>query len=71
VQEGDPLAHARQSVAGVRAGSAASRAWLKLVDVAPGRTPFPWTSGGAWTVYAVWALAATALAIAAVHRRDQ
>jgi hypothetical protein len=47
------------------------RAWLKLVEVAPGQTPFPWTTGGAWTVYAVWALAAAALAIAAVHRRDQ
>ncbi|MHC0430359.1 ABC transporter permease [Streptomyces sp. O3] len=47
-------------------------AWARLVAVdstPPG--PFPWTTGGAWTVYALWALGATALAVTGVHRRDQ
>ncbi|MFP3986612.1 ABC transporter permease subunit [Streptomyces sp. E11-3] len=48
------------------------QAWRRLVEVefSP-PTAFPWTTGGAWTVYAVWALAATALAVTSVHRRDQ
>lgn len=47
-------------------------AWQRLVEVAPGPAarPWPWTVTGAWTVYAVWALAAAALAVTAVHRRD-
>ncbi|WP_274543554.1 MULTISPECIES: hypothetical protein [unclassified Streptomyces] len=32
---------------------------------------FPWSEAGAWTVYALWALAAGAVAVYAVHRRDQ
>ncbi|THA63260.1 ABC transporter permease [Streptomyces sp. A0642] len=32
---------------------------------------YPWTVSGAWTVYAVWALLAGAVAVTAVHRRDQ
>ncbi|MFF1924276.1 ABC transporter permease [Streptomyces sp. NPDC058221] len=32
---------------------------------------FPWGAGGAWTVYALWALVAGVLAVVAVHRRDQ
>ncbi len=47
------------------------RAWLRLVDTGHGPEPFPWTTGGAWTVYAVWACAACALAVACTHRRDQ
>jgi ABC-2 type transport system permease protein len=31
---------------------------------------YPWTTGGAWTVYAVWSLGAVAVALVAVHRRD-
>lgn len=30
------------------------QAWLRLVEVGPRRPDFPWTTGGAWTVYAVW-----------------
>ncbi|WP_030546833.1 ABC transporter permease [Streptomyces albus] len=47
-------------------------AWNRLVAVEgfpPG--PYPWTTSGAWTVYAAWALAGAALAVAAVHHRDQ
>lgn len=32
---------------------------------------YPWTAGGAWTVYALWALAACAVAVVAADRRDQ
>ncbi|MGW5861393.1 ABC transporter permease [Streptomyces sp. NPDC055239] len=47
------------------------KAWIRLVEVNHQPQGFPWTLGGAWTVFAVWALAATAVAIAGVHRRDQ
>ncbi|MFI9115214.1 ABC transporter permease [Streptomyces venezuelae] len=46
------------------------RAWLKLVDFRSLPTDFPWTTGGAWTVYVVWILAAAAVAIVGVRRRD-
>lgn len=52
----------------------ASSAWMRLVDVRydPGMgVPFPWTVGGAWTVYALWALGAAAVAVFAAPRRDQ
>ncbi|MER7666578.1 ABC transporter permease subunit [Streptomyces sp. NPDC096193] len=47
------------------------QAWLRLVEVGPRQTDFPWTTGGAWTVYAVWALTAAVLAVTSAHRRDQ
>ncbi|MEU0368658.1 ABC transporter permease subunit [Streptomyces sp. NPDC006283] len=47
------------------------RAWLRLVDVNYSPAAFPWGTGGAWTVYAVWACAACAIAVVSVHRRDQ
>lgn len=47
------------------------RAWFRLVATHPQPTEFPWTTTGAWTVYAVWALAAATLAITSQHRRDQ
>nr|WP_206442000.1 ABC transporter permease subunit [Streptomyces boncukensis] len=48
-------------------------AWVRLDDVqgTEHRADFPWTTTGAWTVYAGWALASAAVAVAAVHRRDQ
>ncbi|OSP39351.1 ABC transporter permease [Streptomyces sp. 13-12-16] len=46
-------------------------AWLRLVEVGDSPTLFPWTTGGAWTVYAVWACAACAIAVTSVHLRDQ
>jgi ABC-2 type transport system permease protein len=54
-------------------------AWMRLVDVAYdprsiayGHSPaHPWTIAGAWTVYALWALAAATITVASVHRRDQ
>jgi hypothetical protein len=47
------------------------RAWLRLADAGNTPTDFPWTNTGAWIVYAAWPLAATLLAVAIVHRRDQ
>ncbi|MFC8127670.1 ABC transporter permease [Streptomyces sp. NPDC057302] len=46
-------------------------AWDRLAQ--PGGPPdlFPWTATGAWTVYAAWALAAAAITVTAVQRRDQ
>ncbi|MFG2348892.1 ABC transporter permease [Streptomyces phaeochromogenes] len=46
-------------------------AWIRLVDVDQQPVAYPWTLNGAWTVYAVWALAAAAVAVASVQRRDQ
>ncbi|MFJ8751661.1 ABC transporter permease subunit [Streptomyces sp. NPDC102441] len=47
------------------------RAWLRLVDVGYSPPAFPWTVGGAWMVYAVWACAACAVAVTSVQVRDQ
>ncbi|MBL1100033.1 hypothetical protein [Streptomyces coffeae] len=46
-------------------------AWLRLAEFGSPSVPYPWTTGGAWIVYAVWALAAAGLTVAVVHRRDQ
>lgn len=47
------------------------QAWLRLVAVNYHPLHYPWTIGGAWTVYAVWAVAAAAITVVGVHRRDQ
>ncbi|MER7110925.1 ABC transporter permease subunit [Streptomyces sp. NPDC000229] len=47
------------------------QAWLRLVAVDDAPTTYPWTTGGAWTVYAVWALVSAAVAVTGVRRRDQ
>ncbi|MEU8943515.1 ABC transporter permease (plasmid) [Streptomyces goshikiensis] len=47
------------------------QAWSRLVEVGSPRTDFPWTTGGAWTVYAVWALTTAVLAVTSAQRRDQ
>ncbi|MGW6963725.1 ABC transporter permease subunit [Streptomyces zaomyceticus] len=47
------------------------RAWERLVDVgSPTPSDFAWSTGGAWTVYALWVLGAAAVAIAGIRRRD-
>lgn len=47
-------------------------AWERLAQPGGGAPdPYPWTAAGAWTVYGVWALAAAAIAVTAVQRRDQ
>ncbi|MER7481340.1 hypothetical protein ABTX60_27515 [Streptomyces sp. NPDC126510] len=47
------------------------RACFRLVDVDYSPVAFPWTVGGAWTVHAVWACAACAVAVTSVRLRDQ
>ncbi|WP_329454079.1 ABC transporter permease [Streptomyces sp. NBC_01497] len=47
------------------------QAWNRLAEVSHSPTAFPWTDGGAWTVYAVWAFTAAGLAVTSAHRRDQ
>ncbi|MDX3226106.1 ABC transporter permease subunit [Streptomyces sp. ME19-01-6] len=47
------------------------QAWRRLVAVDYHALHYPWTIGGAWTVYAVWAVAAAAITVVGVHRRDQ
>ncbi|MFD9471912.1 hypothetical protein [Streptomyces goshikiensis] len=41
------------------------------MEVGSPQTGFPWTTGGAWTVYAVWALTTAVLAVTSAQRRDQ
>ncbi|MFI6420319.1 ABC transporter permease [Streptomyces sp. NPDC050842] len=47
-------------------------AWRRLTQVGDSPVPveYPWTAGGAWTVYAAWSLGAAAVALIAVNRRD-
>ncbi|MEU8629233.1 ABC transporter permease [Streptomyces sp. NPDC048669] len=47
-------------------------AWERLTSTAMQRSHdlFPWTIAGAWTVYALWAVAAGAVTVFAAHRRD-
>lgn len=48
-------------------------AWdrLSVSDLHHASEPYPWTTAGAWTVYALWALLAGVVTVVAVHRRDQ
>ncbi|KUL43833.1 ABC transporter permease [Streptomyces sp. NRRL F-4489] len=47
-------------------------AWERLVQMGDpfGSSPYPATIGGSWLVYAAWPLAAAAVAVVAVRRRD-
>ncbi|MEV5971372.1 ABC transporter permease [Streptomyces sp. NPDC051921] len=47
------------------------RAWQRLLQTGNWEVPYPWTAGGAWLVYATWALVAAGVAILAVGHRDQ
>ncbi|MGW1228907.1 ABC transporter permease [Streptomyces sp. NPDC001515] len=46
-------------------------AWARLMQITEKPAHYPWSAAGAWTVYAVWAVVAAAVAIFAVKRRDQ
>ncbi|EPH40069.1 ABC transporter permease [Streptomyces aurantiacus] len=46
-------------------------AWRRLTEPGAHFEAYPWSAGGAWTVYAVWALAAVAVTVFSVERRDQ
>ncbi|GAA2446062.1 ABC transporter permease [Actinomadura vinacea] len=45
-------------------------AWERLGQAVQDAVPYPWTTGGAWTVYAVWALACVLITLVGVQRRD-
>ncbi|MFI1413487.1 hypothetical protein ACH4Y0_26715 [Streptomyces sp. NPDC020707] len=51
--------------------AAPAGAWNRLTAVGHQPDAHPWTTGGAWTVYAVWAVAAAFVAVASVNCRDQ
>ncbi|WP_030690131.1 ABC transporter permease [Streptomyces globisporus] len=47
-------------------------AWQRLADAGPpAEELFPWSAGGAWLVYALWALGGAAVTVLAVRGRDQ
>ncbi|WP_405596813.1 MULTISPECIES: ABC transporter permease subunit [unclassified Streptomyces] len=47
-------------------------AWNRLMEIPfTPQIPYPWTSTGAWIVYAAWALGAVAVACTVVQRQDQ
>lgn len=46
-------------------------AWRRLAEPGGNFGAYPWSAGGAWTVYAVWAVAAAGIAVFSVGRRDQ
>ncbi|WP_431770848.1 ABC transporter permease [Streptomyces cucumeris] len=47
-------------------------AWFRLTRSGVyGGVAHSWTTGGAWCVYAVWAVVAAGVAVAVVHRHDQ
>lgn len=46
------------------------RAWIRIAEIEFGSQPYPWTTSGAWTVYAVWAVLAAILTVVVAQRRD-
>ncbi|MGA4838363.1 ABC transporter permease [Streptomyces sp. G45] len=46
-------------------------AWERLTQPGTLQTAYPWSVGGAWTVYGVWALGAVVITVMGVGRRDQ
>ncbi|MGW0119972.1 hypothetical protein [Streptomyces sp. NPDC003327] len=49
------------------AGPAVSPRWRPVAEAAFDRA-YPWTTGGAWLVYALWVLGASAVRVLAVRR---
>nr|WP_281171608.1 hypothetical protein [Salinispora cortesiana] len=43
---------------------------MRIADIEFGSQPYLWTTSGAWTVYAVWAVLATILTVVVAQRRD-
>ncbi|MDT0342677.1 ABC transporter permease [Streptomyces litchfieldiae] len=46
-------------------------AWSRLSQPDAEMVPYPWTVGGAWTVFAGWAVASALLTVTVVRYRDQ
>jgi hypothetical protein len=66
------LIHDNSHVPAVIAHALPFQAWTRLTAIPFNLVAraYPWTITGAWTVFAVWRLAAAVLAVAAVQRRD-
>jgi ABC-2 type transport system permease protein len=66
------LIHDNSHLPAVIAHALPFQAWNRLTAIPfnPVARAYPWTITGAWTVFAVWGLAAAVLAVAAVQRRD-
>jgi hypothetical protein len=62
----------RRHLTAVLAHATPLHAWQRLGDAGPpvGQL-FPWSTGGAWLVYALWVLGGAAVTVLAVRRRDQ
>ncbi|MFE0648659.1 ABC transporter permease [Streptomyces sp. NPDC059534] len=62
----------RRHLSAVLAHATPLHAWQRLADAGPpAQELFPWSPGGAWLVYALWALGAAAVTVLAVRHRDQ
>jgi hypothetical protein len=66
------LVHDSSHLPAVIAHALPFQAWNRLVAISfnPVSSAYPWTITGAWTVFAVWALAAAVVAVAAAGWRD-
>ncbi|MFJ5829279.1 ABC transporter permease [Streptomyces sp. NPDC093089] len=62
----------RRHLTAVLAHATPLHAWQRLADAGPAvEELFPWSAGGAWLVYALWALGGAAVTVLAVRNRDQ
>ncbi|MGW1510016.1 ABC transporter permease [Streptomyces sp. NPDC002394] len=62
----------RRHLSAVLAHATPLHAWQRLADAGPrAEQLFPWSAGGAWLVYALWALGGAVVTVLAVRRRDQ
>ncbi|MFC9392860.1 ABC transporter permease [Streptomyces sp. NPDC057027] len=62
----------RRHLSAVLAHATPLHAWQRLGDAGPAvQEPFPWSAGGAWLVFALWALGGAVVTVLAVRRRDQ
>ncbi|MFI8913753.1 ABC transporter permease [Streptomyces sp. NPDC053513] len=62
----------RRRLTAVLAHATPLHAWQRLADAGPpAEELFPWSAGGAWLVFVLWALGGAAVTVLAVRGRDQ
>ncbi|MCZ0982715.1 hypothetical protein O1L60_37760 [Streptomyces diastatochromogenes] len=61
----------RRHLSAVLAHATPLHAWQRLAGTGPPIGVVPWSAGGAWLVYALWALGGAVVTVPAVRRRDQ
>ncbi|MEU0400663.1 ABC transporter permease [Streptomyces sp. NPDC006197] len=62
----------RRHLTAVLAHATPLHAWQRLADAGPPAGElFPWSAGGAWLVFVLWALGGAAVTVLAVRGRDQ